>query len=51
MKYSQITYTMKKILRTPPQANGNAVWMAEKYKNVVFVAILLFGAGLFSACS
>lgn len=40
------------ILHPPPHANGNTVWMAEKYKNVAFfVIVLFFGTCLFSACS
>lgn len=39
------------ILHPPPHANGNTVWMAEKYKNAAFVAILFLGTCLFSACS
>ena len=39
------------ILQASPRAKGNTVWMAEKYKNIAFVAILFFGACLFSACS
>ena len=39
------------ISQTAPLANGHTVRMAEKYKNVVFLAILFIGACLFSACS
>ncbi len=53
MKHDYKTYTIMKILiiQAPPHANGNTVWMAGKYKNVVFAAILLFSACIFSDCS
>ena len=53
MKHDYKTYTIMKILiiQAPPHANSNTVWMAGKYKNVVFAAILLFSACIFSDCS